>query len=160
MNVDLIPGDIWDEYGSLQKRSEQVITVAHNAWAIEDQLNTFLDSLINNSLPREVEKRRKQSTNLGINRQRKHLHRFRLLEFYATIQSEASVDKTSFDQVLQSEQLSIVRSVTTSDEWRVLLRLAREEDYKTIAEEEGVSIPALKTRVSRCRCRLRGHLAA
>jgi hypothetical protein len=160
MNPDRIPGDIWDEYGSLQKRAERIITVAHNAWAIEDQLNTFLASLINNSLPKEAERRRKQSTNLAINRQRKHLYRFRLLESYAATQSEASVDKTSFDQVLQAEQLSTVRFVTTPDEWRVLWRLAREEDYKTIAEEEGVSIPALKTRVSRCRCRLRGHLAA
>lgn len=160
MNPNRIPGDIWDEYRSLQQRAERTTTISHSAWAIEDQLNAFLDSLKNNGLPKEADRRRKQFTNLAINRRSKHLYRFRLLQSYRATQSEASGDKTSFDRALQAEQLAVVRSKTTSDEWRILLSLAHENDYKTVAQENGLSVIVLKTRVSRCRCRLRSQLAA
>ena len=160
MKPDPIPGDIWDEYGSLQRLAERTITITHSAWAIEDQLKTFLDSLANNSLPTNADRRHKQSANLVYNRRKKHLYRFRLLQSYAISQSDACGDKTAFDTALQTEQLAMVQSKTTPTEWRILRKLADESDYNTVARGEGMSVAALKTRVSRCRCRLRSQLAA
>ena len=160
MKPDRIHGEIWEEYRALQGLAERTITITHNAWAIEDQLNTFLDSLIDNSLPKEADRRHKQFTNLAINRRSKHLHRLRLLQSYAATQSEACTDKTSFDYALQAEQMAMVQSKATPTEWRILRKLAHDNDYKSVAREEGISVAVLKTRVSRCRCRLRSQLAA
>jgi hypothetical protein len=160
MKPDRIPRDLWDEYDSLQKRADQVTNVAHSSWAIEDQLNTFLDSLSKGCLPADVNIRQKQLNNLKVNRQKKHLHRFRLLESFAAVQAEASGEKTAFDKVLQAEQLVRVRSLTDSLEWSVLWGLARDDGYQRLAVEQRISVAALKTRVSRCRCRLRERLAA
>lgn len=160
MNPDRIPGELWDEYGLLQKRADKVTTLAHSSWASEDQLNTFLDSLPNGELPADIDTRQRQLNNLKVNRQKKHLHRFRLLESFAAVQAQASGEKTAFDEVLQAEQLLRVRSLTDSVEWWVLWKLAREEGYERVASEQGISVAALKTRVSRCRCRLRERLAA
>jgi hypothetical protein len=159
MYPDRIPRDIWDEYDSLQKRVEQITTVAHSAWAVEDQLNTFLDSIADGSLPADVNTRQKQLNNLKVNRQKKHLHRFRLLESFAATQAGAS-EGTALDQVLRAEQLLRIRSSTNLVEWGLLWRLARDEAYESLVIERGMTVSALKTRVSRCRCRLRQRLAA
>src|SRR5882762_5694211 len=153
MNPDRIPGELWDEYSLLQKRAAQVTTLAHSSWATEDQLNTFLDSLSNGELPADISTRQRQLNNLKVNRQKKHLHRFRLLESFAATQAGAS-EGTALDQVLRAEQLLRIQSSTNSLEWGLLWRLARDEAYESLAIEQGMSVSALKTRVSRCRCRL------
>lgn len=160
MNDDRIPGDLWDEYDSLQKRARSNKHIGPLAWAIEDQLNTFLKSLSDACLPADFETRSKQLNNLAINRQKKHRHRSSLLESYAATQTEVSAGKLILDELIQAEQLARVRSLISLQEWRILRKLARDDDYKTVAREEGISLPALKTRVSRCRCRLREYLAA
>lgn len=159
MNDDL-PGELWDEYDALQKRARSNSHVGPVAWAIEDQLNTFLNLLSDASLPADSEARSKQFTNLAINRQKKHRHRANLLEFFAATQTEVSAEKLILDKLIQAEQLARVRSLISLQEWRILSKLAHDDDYKTVARDEGITLPALKTRVSRCRCRLREYLAA
>jgi hypothetical protein len=159
MKSDGIPRELWDEYGSLQKRADQVTTLAHSSWAIEDQLNTFLDSLSKGGLSADVDTRQRKLNNLKVNRQKKHLHRFRLLESFAATHAAAGV-KTAFDQVFQAEQLARIRTLTNSVEWGLLVKLARDEAYESLAIDQRMGVSALKTRVSRCRCRLRQSLAA
>jgi DNA-directed RNA polymerase specialized sigma24 family protein len=159
MNPDLVPRTLWDEYDSLQKRVEQITTIGHITWAVEDQLNTFLDSIANNCLAADVSTRQKQLNNLKVNRQKKHLHRLRLLESFSATQAVAE-KANAFDRVLQAEQVARVRSLTNAVEFGLLWRLARDETYEDLAAENGVTVGTLKTRMSRCRCRLRQRLAA
>lgn len=159
MNED-ISGELWDEYDSLQKRARSNNHIGPLAWAIEDQLNTFLTSLSDECLVADSEARSKQLINLVINRQRKHRHRANLLESFAARHIEVSAEKLILDRLVQAEQLDRVRSLISLQEWRILAKLADDGDYKTLAQEEGISVPALKVRVCRCRCRLRQQLAA
>ena len=160
MDPHRIPRDLWEEYNSLQQRADRITTVAHSSWAIEDQLNTFLASLSKGDLSTDSDARQRQLINLKVNRQKKHVYRFRLLERFAATQSEASAGKTALDEIIQAEQLARVRSLTSSLEWSILARLASDEGYESLASEHEISVSALKTRVSRCRCRLRDRLAA
>jgi uncharacterized protein YerC len=155
-----IPGELWVEYASLQERALSNHYVGPPAWAIEDQLNTFLRSLSGACLAADAESRTRQFNNLAINRTRKHKHRARLLTAFAATQTEVSAEKLILDKLIQDQTLVTVRSLVSVQEWRVLRKLAHEKDYQTVAQEEGISLPALKVRVYRCRCRLRQHLAA
>jgi hypothetical protein len=155
-----IPGELWDEYELLQRRSQSNSHIGPQAWAIEDQLDTFLASLSDACLPQDSSERRKQLTNLVLNRQKKHRHRAKLLESFAATQTEVSPEKLILDKLIQAEQLARVRSLISLQEWRILMRLARDDDYKTVAQKERISVAALKTRVSRCRGRLRERVAA
>jgi len=160
MNPDRIPREVWEEYGELQSRVDHVFNLAHSSWAVEDQLNSFLDSLANGTLSADADTRQRKLHNLKVNRQKKHLYRLRLVEAYAATQAAALSGTTAVDHVFQAEQMARVRSLTTLLEWRVLWRLARDEGYERIALDESINVSALKTRVSRCRCRLRACLAA
>jgi len=151
----------WAEYASLQKRADQINKLGPTAWAIEDQLNTFLESFAAGSLPLDNEAREKRLNNLVINRQKKHRNRARLLkERSATAQTQSSSPEPILNNLIRAEQLTRIRALTTTREWGVLRSLALDLDYKTIAQNEGVSVATLKTKVCRCRHRLRIRLAA
>jgi len=150
----------WAEYASLQERADQIRQLGHTASAIEDQLNKFLDSLAKGSLPVDNEAREKQQKNLLINRQKKHRHRLRLLQQQAAIAPTSLPSEPIVSRLIIVEMLVQVRALTTVQEWRFLVRLALDQDYATIAQSEGISVAALKTKVSRCRQRLRIRLAA
>lgn len=158
MNDD-VP-DLWAEYASLQKRADRVTKLSHRAWAIEDQLNEFLDALEKSSLPVDEEARAKQQKNLLINRQNKHRHRLKLLQAQAATTPASSPPEQVTDPLIVAELIVRVRTLTTTQEWRILVLLAHAHDYAAIAQKEGISVAALKTRVTRCRQRLRLCLAA
>lgn len=157
---DSAPDYPWAEYASLQERADQITKLGHTAWAVEDQLNTFLESLANGSLPVDEEERAKRQKNLLINRQQKHRHRLRLLQEQAATAPTSSPPEEILDKVIEAELLVRVHILTTLQEWRILARLAHDHDYATIAQSEGVSVTALKTKVFRCRQRVRACLAA
>src|SRR5262245_5377463 len=151
----------WAEYAALQMRADQINKLGHTAWAIEDQLNTFLESLAAGSLPTDNEAREKWLNNLVINRQKKHRNRSRLLkERTATAQTQSTSSEPILHDLIQAEQVAQIRVLTTTKEWGVLRSSALDLDYKTIAQNEGVGSATLKTRVCRCRHRLRTRLAA
>ena len=151
----------WGEYATLQMRADQINKLGPTAWAIEDQLNTFLESFAAGSLPIDNEAREKWLNNLVVNRQKKHRNRSRLLkERTTTAQTRSSSSEPILHNLIHSQQLAQIRELTTTQEWGVLRSLALDLDYKTIAQNEGVSVATLKTRVCRCRHRLKTLLAA
>lgn len=150
----------WDEYASLQERADRVSKLSHTAWAIEAQLNKFLTSLSDGSLPVDGEAREKKQQNLLINEQKKDRHRLMLLQREAATAPTFSPSEPILRHLIIVELLVQVRASTTEQEWRVLVLLALDYDYATIARSAGISVTALKTKVSRCRQRLRVCLAA
>lgn len=151
----------WSDYACLQEQSDRIKTIKHKAWAVEDQLNAFLDSLAKCSLPAEKTTREKWLINLATNRQKKHRNRSRLLQkWMVTVRPEFSPSELTILKLVQDEQLAQVRTLTTEQEWRILYGLSLDRDYKTIAQSESISVAALKAKVSRCRHRLRERLAA
>lgn len=150
----------WAEYASLQERVDRIRKVGHIAWAIEDQLNDFLESLGENSPSVDDKEREKKQKNFLINRQKKHSHRSRLLQEQAAITPTSLPPESIIKKVIEAELLFKIHSLATKQERRILKCLARGDDYATIAQSEGMSIIALKTKVSRCRQRVRIRLAA
>jgi hypothetical protein len=157
---DSVPDDLWAEYASLQERAKRATKLTHSACAIEDQMNEFLDALDNSSLPVDEEARAKQQKNLLINRQNKHRHRLALLQAQAATTPTSSPPEQVTDPLIVAELIVLVRTLTTTWEWRILVLLACDHDYASIAQREALSVAALKTRVTRCRQRLRLRLAA
>jgi DNA-directed RNA polymerase specialized sigma24 family protein len=150
----------WVEYASFQERAGQIQRLSLAAWAIEDLLNEFLDSFSEGSLPVDREAREKRQKNLLINRQKKHSHRLKLVQEQAVTAPSYSPSEPIIHPLIIAELLIHVRASTTEQEWRILVLLAFDYDYATVAQNEGMSVTALKTKVSRCRQRLRVCLAA
>jgi hypothetical protein len=150
----------WDKYNSLQKRSRQIERLDPTAWAIEAQLNKILKSVAERSLPDNKEALDKQMNNLAINRQKKHRNRSRILQEHAATAPTSSPAEPIITNLIQDGQLVQIRASTTTQELRILYSLAHDVDYKTVAQSEGLSVAALKTKVCRCRHRLRHLLAA
>ena len=159
--TDLLVDDLWCDYAFLQDRSRRLTVVNHAAWALEDQLDQFLDSLSKGVIPAEHEARDKWLTNLETNRAKKYRHRSALLRGRAAfMEIEARVSPSPVEAISVTEQLAIVQANTASQEWRILSNLAADDDYATVARAEGFTVPALKSKVYRCRARLRLLLAA
>ena len=61
----------------------------------------------------------------------------------------------TIDRLYVRKAVARVRSLATHQEWRILWHLANGESYEGMARAEGLSVSALKTKVSRCRSRLK-----
>jgi hypothetical protein len=156
-NVSEVPPHLWDEYQTLQRKVSRS-KIDSYTWALEDELNHFLDS-VQGRLPTEKEERSKSLKTLVVNRTKKHSRRRRLLEVYKPLEGEESPEKIALHRLQLLEVLAKVRSATSESEWRILCSLANEHDYVTIAKSERMTIYALKSRISRCRQRLAGIAA-
>lgn len=155
---DKFTDDLWAEYASLQERSDKIQKLGQTAWAIEDQLNSFLESFAKGVLPASQEEREKQRTNLLINRQKKYRNRAKLLQKLAATFSTSSPPNLLILRLMQSQQLHKVFMLATKQDMRILWSLALDVDYKTVAQREGMNVIALKTKVHRCRQQLRKRL--
>ena len=153
--------DLWKEYALLQDRIDRAQVVNHRTFAMEDQLNVFLDSLEKGVLLSDPNSRRTRIENLYTNRSQKYRHRYKLLGLWAPNQPQFT-SKSPIDELIREEQLARACSMSTPQDWRILCRLADEDDYAIIAKEEGLRLGTLKSRVSRCRNRIKAsmHIAA
>lgn len=148
--------DLWSEYAALQKKADRVKLDPY-AWAIEDQANHFLDS-ITTSLPQNAEARTLQLENLLHNRIKKHGRRRRLLDEdrCSGRTGEVSPEEIVVHQIDLSNRIKSIRNGVSDEEWRILCCLALGQDYVAVAAAERISVLALKSKVWRCRRRLRG----
>jgi DNA-directed RNA polymerase specialized sigma24 family protein len=149
----------WARVAALQNRLRNRTTIDHTAFAIEEQLDQFLASIADESLP-PVDDQESWLTNLETNRRRKYRHRSKLLEKHAIELRISASFRTQLDHAIQNEQLLLIQGLTSRAEFSILVRLALGEEYSTIAQHENVTVGALKTAISRCRRRLREHLTA
>jgi hypothetical protein len=156
--VRSIPAELWAEYGNLQSKANRARLDSYS-WAIEDQLNHFLDS-IEGRLPENSEARSQALRDLLLNRTKKHSRRCRLLEArFRHTGAEPCPEDIALRNLEIRETVARVRSGSSPQEWRILCLVAGGSDYETVAEAESVSISALKAKIHRHRTRLR-RLAA
>jgi DNA-directed RNA polymerase specialized sigma24 family protein len=144
----------WDDYLTLQQRLD-CQRVDHRAWATEEQLNEFLDAAAGNQLPQSPESRSKWLDNLATNRRKKHRRRLTLLRDDIAFVYGGPQPDDPFDLAARNDCVSQMRSQTTTDEWRILWARACGDSYEEIALREQLSVAALKSKISRCRKRLR-----
>jgi uncharacterized protein YerC len=152
-----IPAELWEEYGALQRKADRAKLDSYT-WGIDDQLQHFLDA-IEGRLPEISEARSKLLHNLVLNRTKKHSRRCRMLEVYRPAIVELNHEREIMDKLHVAQTVARVRSLTSPQEWKILLRLADGEDYEAIAKAEKMKTSTLKSKVCRCRIRL-ARLAA
>jgi len=145
---------LWREYEALQRKANRPRLDSY-AWAIEDQLNHFLESIAAESFAPEPEIRTTQLHTLLCNRTKKHSHRTRLLEKYPTSVLIASRSLNPLDELIIGETLAHVGGKSSEQDWRILLTLANGKDYAAVAATENMSTSALKSKVCRLRRRLK-----
>ena len=145
---------LWREYEALQRKANRPKLDSY-AWAIEDQLNHFLESIAAGSLSSEPESRTTQLHTLLCNRTKKHSHRARLLEQYPMSVPTSSRSLNPLEEVILRESLARVRREVSGQNWRILSSLANGKSYAEAAKGEQMSLSAFKSRISRLRIRLR-----
>ncbi|HLY63053.1 MAG TPA: hypothetical protein VKV95_20085 [Terriglobia bacterium] len=150
---------LWNDYAALQHKANRS-KLDNYSWAIEDQLNYFLESASSASLPNEPELRCKHLQNLARNRAKKHANRDRLLDKYGPAYCVRATPAVALDDLIFRERIRQVRQATSYREWRILSNLAQDTDYQSVARGENIALSALKSKVSRCRSRLKKVLAA
>ncbi len=143
-----IPPHLWAEYSLLQEKANRTKLDPY-AWALEEQLNHFLDA-VPNRLPGDAQARAKCLSNLVLHRTKKHSRRRRLLEQYQHVR-ECSPEEIALHRLHLGETTARLRSLASPVEWRILCSLADGNDYLTVANREGMTVTALKSRVCRCR---------
>jgi hypothetical protein len=152
------PAHVWAEYEALQSRASRVRKINSYAWALEDQLNCVLNS---DELSADPESRSISLKNLLLNRIKKHTRRNRLLEeqYHQALAADC-FSEDSVIQVLDSEKVvAKVRAAVSDAEWKILGDLAQGDSYDEVAQREQVGIGALKSKVCRCRQRLKAIAA-
>jgi len=149
--VSEVSAQLWDEYLAVQKKTDRS-KLDHYAWALEEQANHFLDSI--GRLPKTPEARSKSLRNLVLNRTKKHSRRRRLLEQWYLPAVEPSPEDIAIGRLQHKQTIALIRAATSGAEWKILISLASGSDYPTVARQAGISLSALKSKVSRCRQRL------
>ena len=125
--------------------------VNDHVFGTDEQLDVILCLIASGEVPQEAPVRR-----LSRNRSRKYGDRRTLLIKYLPATS-CSINPTSHELIEHKEQVEWVRAITSAREFAALWMLANDYTYKEIAGRLGVSVGTLKSRVARCRQRLRRH---
>lgn len=140
----------WDEYVALQSVAERSRRLDHKSWALDEQM----DSLICNSVAEVSDQSVKRLHNLATNRAKKFRRRVQLLreEYFPACRLFDECDVLGC--MCHQETIAQIREKTTQSELAVFQALADGDDYATIAAQSQLTMPALKSRISRCRARL------
>jgi len=153
-----ICAELWEEYGILQRKASRA-KIDSFTWALEEELNYFLDS-VPGRLPADPQVRSKFLHNLTLNRTKKYSRRTKLLEQHQhTLAPERSPEHEALQNLSLVETTMRLRAAATPVEWRILYSLAQGDDYQTVAGREGISVTSLKSKVCRCRQRLKAIAA-
>lgn len=157
--LGVISPQAWTEYAALQKKAHRINKLDSYAWAIEDQIDNFLDS-IQKFCPETAESRAKSSHNLLLNRRKKHNWHSRLLEQESRREPpQLSAEIIAIDAIDSKRKIAAIDANTSPTERRILWQLADGINYATLAATENLTISALKSKACRCRQRLKSLAA-
>ncbi len=157
---------LWDKFQQIQGFADSR-RINHLAWAIDEVAEEILDRLAKPLTdPQHVTNDFRE---MVWNRKKKHQRR---KEFLLTRYSNESVrrtmdmpepSKSSIDNsrnesavgINTKEMLEAVKSQVTTQEWELLCHLANEVPFEKLSSVWGEPAGTLKSRVSRCRQRVR-----
>ena len=144
----------WDDYATLQTNAERRRRIDHKSWASDEQMDSFLDLLSIRDGHESTRPTGKRLNNLVTNRAKKYRRRNQLLCEYCASCCRSHLECAKLDGLCNGETISQVRHRVTAVEWSIFQELAEGDDYATIAARQHLTVSALKSRISRCRCRL------
>jgi DNA-directed RNA polymerase specialized sigma24 family protein len=144
----------WADYAKLQNLSDHQ-PLNHKGWATEEELNEFLKAISENRLPNDTESRSQWLNNLATNRAKKFRRRQTILKSNFAPICRPYEEPRVLDRMVVSESLRLACARLTPDEWKLFLKIARGDSYQQIGQSNGSAAAATKTRVSRCRSRIR-----
>jgi hypothetical protein len=145
----------WDAYAELQETAEKIQRLDHHSWGLDEQMEELLNQFVGGESTQSGLRSMNRVENLAANRAKKHRHRAKLLRtvFLKSVRGETPCDK--FDALSNEESLNQVRRQVNNRQWEIFERLAAGDDYATIALEQRLTVSALKSRIARCRSRIR-----
>jgi hypothetical protein len=121
--------------------------------ALEERLDTFLSALAMGKVPADLRQASRWLRNLPGNRAKKHARQDRLLKRFGNdLRRPEPVSPLAAAE--RSDDIEYVRSHVTENEW-ILLSRASVEELVTLALSVGLGIGTLKSKLSRCRARVR-----
>ena len=145
----------WDVLAELQARERSITKIGPWAEAHRAKLDFLVDLIASGNVPdRQTLARR--LTNVEINRQKTYRRRREIDATFAAV-SEHPLDN-ALDVVVAKDGAAFDRSIATANEWALLWALATDSTYADLKSQTGLSLNALKTRISRSRSRIRRQL--
>lgn len=145
--------DPWHQFSQLHHHANPRI-LDHKAWATDEALDVILTRMQTGVVEADKDTRPRWLKNLVTNRAKKHRNRRTILLKDYAYETSLYDDTPPEKDAIITEEIASVRARTTDAEWRILWGLASGDDYETVAGWMGMSIGALKSKVSRCRTRL------
>jgi hypothetical protein len=145
----------WDDFAAQQNAAANRRRLDHTAWAMEEQLDSFVELLQSTPSNEVMHRRSKSILNLISNRTKKHRRRDEILRASYQHICRKSYNCNSIELLICRERLNAIRFKLSEDELRIFDDLAEGDDYVTIAARYRLTQSALKSRISRCRERVR-----
>jgi DNA-directed RNA polymerase specialized sigma24 family protein len=152
----------WDEFARLQRKAAPPNNNTHpvllaDDLVSEDRLDAFLTRYMDEEQPFELHDCRRWLKNLSRNRARKWRERDALLRREGHRLS-APTGETPLAGMLREEERTMVRSNVTASDWELIVATL-DGDYAGAAEQACLPVGTVKSRVSRCKRRLRETLS-
>jgi hypothetical protein len=121
--------------------------------ALEERLDAYLSALAMGKVPEDLRQAGSWLRNLPGNRAKKHARQDRLLRRFGNdLRRPEPVSPLAAAE--RSDDIEYVRSHVSENEW-ILLSRASVDELATLALSVGLAIGTLKSKLSRCRARLR-----
>lgn len=122
---------------------------------MEEQLDSFVELLANATSKEVIRHQSKPIRNLIANRSKKYRRRDQLLRDSYQHICRKSFDCNTFELLSYGESIDNIRFQLSESELRVFENLATGDDYVTIADRHLMTPSALKSKIARCRERIR-----
>ena len=145
----------WDDFAVLQNSAANRRQLDHKAWALEEQLDSFVELLKDSPSNEASAGTAKSILNLVVNRRKKYRRRDQLLRDSYQYFCRKSYECKTLELLSCREIVDGIRLQLSECELQLFEDLAAGHDYVTIADRYVMTPTALKSRIARCRERLR-----
>ncbi len=143
----------WALFSAQQRQANSAI-LNSVAWGIDEALATLLDEIATGTMCSDSTAAQRRFKNLCSNRAAKYRHRLQIL--YAESSIHPAVDALSgpCETAARAEGLAHINAHVTVEEKRLLCAWAEGYTYHELAAQTGLTIPNLKSKISRLIARL------
>jgi len=145
----------WDDVAALQDCAANQRHLDYKAWAMEEQLDSLVQLVALVPLSEATDAHSKPILNLVANRSKKYRRRERLLRDSYRHICRSSYECTAVELLLRRERIAAIRARLVKSDQQIFEGLADGDDYLTIAVRQKMTLGALKSKIGRCRDRLR-----
>lgn len=154
----------WSDFLKFERQQASKYSVSNHAWGADDALASYLDAMAEGQLASNSEARLRTLRNRATNRAKIHARRRdidRKLHNSSKDPKRREVRRQCDPMIIAavSDEVQAVRSICRPDEWTWLWALANGDTCETLAASAKMSVSTFKSKVSRCRSRVRALLS-